>query len=137
MANKIEPQNLAALQKASYLPYMNSLQPILRILLAMFLAICVAVHIIGFFYPVSNEPMWSHTVHILSYGLCLFTFLKRIKHGVFLYLAGMLYPFFFHARCAWEGFNLYGQFNAICVLVVVLLPAIGYQVWLKGKENHI
>lgn len=115
---------------------MNSLQPILRILLAMFLAICVAVHIIGFFYPVSNEPMWSHTVHILSYGLCLFTFLKRIKHGVFLYLAGMLYPFFFHARCAWLSFNE-GHTSAICVLVVIMLPAIGYQVWLKGKENHI
>lgn len=115
----------------------NNLQGILKILLAAFLAICVAVHIIGFFYPVSDEPMWSHAVHTVSYGLCLFAFLTRLKYGIFLYLLGMLYPFFFHARCAWHSFSMYAQFNAICVLVVILLPAIGYQVWQYRKQNHI
>lgn len=115
---------------------MNNPQGILKILLATFLAICVAVHIIGFFYPVSTEPMWSHVVHVLSYGLCLFTLLKHVKHGIFIYLLGMLYPFFFHARCAWLSYNS-GNLSAICILVVLMLPAIGYQVWLRGKENHL
>lgn len=115
---------------------MNNLQSILKILLATFLAICVAVHIIGFFYPVSNEPMWSHALHVAGYGLCLFTLLKPVMHGIFLYLLGMLYPFFFHARCAWQSYNS-GHLSAICILVVIMLPLIGYRVWLHGKENHI
>ena len=115
---------------------MNNLQGLLKILLASFLAICVAVHIIGLFYPVSNEPVWSHIAHVVGYGLCLLAFLKRLKYGIFLYLLGMWYPFFFHARCAWDSYNS-GQLSAICILVVIMLPAIGYRVWLHGKENHI
>ncbi len=106
---------------------------IVKILLGTFLAICVGVHIYGLFYHSFNEPDWSHIVHIISYSLCLFTFLRPIKFRIWLYLLGAVYPFFYHARCFFVPLIELHKFNHICLEVIIVLPLAA---WFILKQNR-
>jgi hypothetical protein len=107
---------------------------LLKALLALFLVICVSVHVYGIFVSATTEPLWSHIVHIISYVICLAAFLFRIKFRMHLYLLGMLYPFFYHARCAWIHFAAHHTLHPICMLVIVMLPLAGLMVRYESKD---
>lgn len=109
------------------------MKTVIKVLLAVFLAICVGVHVAGLFVPVSDETPLSHVVHLLSYSLCLFVFLKRIKFHLILYCIGFIYPFIYHALCLQKTYELTGKVNPICMLVVILLPAIGVWMWMETR----
>jgi len=105
----------------------------LKFLFALFLAICVGVHLYGLGAHFTDESNASHIIHIASYALCLFALLKRVDFRLAIYFVGSLYPFFYHANCAWNTFYLQHTLNGICLLVVVLLPLIGVFI---GKQNR-
>lgn len=105
---------------------------IFRRLMILFLIICLGVHVVGLARPFSSEPVWSHIVHLVSYCLCLYCVVSPPQIGWLLYTIGAIYPFVYHARCAWSQYTLYGHLAAICILVVVLMPAGG---WLVGSRK--
>jgi hypothetical protein len=109
------------------------MKTVIKILLATFLVICVGVHVAGFFVHVSDETPLSHTIHLLSYALCLFVFLKRVKYHLVLYGIGFVYPFVYHALCLEKTYVELHKVNPVCMLVVILLPAIGIWMWLEAK----
>lgn len=104
---------------------------IIKTLLAVFLVVCVGVHVYGFFIHFNNESDLSHVIHLLSYSLCLFTFLKPVQYRVWLYFAGLVYPFVYHALCLGNTYHEHRTVNYVCLLVVVLLPAMAYWIWLE------
>ena len=107
---------------------------IAKILIATFLAICVGVHIYGLYYRLYNEPEWSHFVHILSYSLCLYTFLRPVELRLPLYFTGTIYPFFYHASCFFLGLIEMHKFNYICFEVIIVLPLAGLLLILKQNR---
>lgn len=104
-----------------------------KVLLAAFLAICVGVHVYGLLAPFSSESTLSHLIHLVGYSTCLLSvLLKKNPFTLPLYLCGALYPFFYHALCAWHSYSVAQELNYICWLVVVLLPLGGW--WLRGTK---
>lgn len=101
---------------------------IFRRVMIAFLAICLAVHIAGLLRPFSSEPTWSHLVHLLSYALCLYCVIRPMQLAWVIYTIGTIYPFLYHAPCAWTQYSEHGQLSIVCILVVVLLPAGGWLV---------
>ena len=115
---------------------MKTTRLVIRILIALFLSVAVVVHLVGTFFPGKlPEPLWSHVVHIISYGLCLFTFLRPVKHRVFLFLLGAVYPFMYHANCFFTQLVNSGKFNHICFEVIVILPLAALLIWRNEKSS--
>ena len=106
---------------------------IARILLGTFLAIGVGVHIYGLFYHLYNESDLSHVIHIISYSLCLFAFLRPVKFRLLLYCIGAVYPFFYHANCFFTPLIELHKFNSICLQVIIVLPLAA---WFIQKQNR-
>jgi hypothetical protein len=106
-----------------------------KVLLTVFLVICVGVHVYGLLTHFNNETDLSHIIHLLSYSVCLFTFLKRVKFRLWLYLAGLVYPFAYHALCLGKAYSELHTVNYVCLLVVVLLPAMAYWIWLDESTT--
>jgi hypothetical protein len=104
-----------------------------KILIATFLIICVAVHVYGLFSHSFPESDLSHVVHIISYSLCLFTFLRPVKFRLPLYVLGAVYPFLYHANCFFTPLIQQQKFNAVCLLVIVILPLAA---WWVAKQNR-
>jgi hypothetical protein len=109
----------------------------IKVLIAIFLVIAILVHILGLFTHVSDESLASHLIHIASYSLCLFTFLKPIKFRLWLYCMGMVYPFMFHANCFFMPLIQQQKFNAICLQVIVILPLAAVLIWQWDKAANI
>lgn len=105
---------------------------VIQILISIFLVIAAAVHVVGFFIPVSTESYLSHTIHLLSYCLCLFTFLRPVKFRIALYLMGAVYPVAYHAHCFFSQLINLHLFNSICFQVIVILPLAAVLIY---KEN--
>jgi hypothetical protein len=102
---------------------------IIRALFSIFLAICIGVHIYGLLTHFNNESNASHVVHLISYSLCFYAFLKPINYRLALYSFGSIYPFLYHAHCAWLSYAQYSKWNGVCILVVVMLPLGALWVW--------
>jgi hypothetical protein len=109
------------------------MKTVVKILFATFLVFCIAVHVYGLIRPFSRETPLSHSLHILSYALCLFAFLWNSKYSLPLYCLGALYPVLYHARCAWNSYSDSQTINYICILVVILLPLMA---WFVAKQNR-
>ena len=108
---------------------------VIKVLLALFLVVCVGVHVYGLLEPFSSESTLSHIIHLIGYGTCLLAvLLKKNPFSLSLYLCGALYPFFYHALCAWDTYELSHSLNYICILVIVVLP-LG-AVWVAKKQNE-
>jgi hypothetical protein len=93
-----------------------------QILFAIFLLICIGVHIYGLYGHMTHESTASHFIHIVSYCLCLLAFLVALPGRPFVYSMAAVYPFMFHAHCAWLSLINEGRLNGICILVVAMLP---------------
>ena len=106
---------------------------VVKVLLAVFLTICVLVHVYGLIYHPFPESDLSHIIHILSYSLCLFTFLRPVKYRLLLYCMGAIYPFIYHANCFFTPLIELHKFNSICMLVIIVLPLAG---WLVYKQSR-
>ncbi|MBS1623523.1 MAG: hypothetical protein JSS76_06410 [Bacteroidetes bacterium] len=107
---------------------------IFRRAMILFLLICLAVHIAGLARPFSTEPLWSHIVHLISYSACLYCIVRRPGVGWVIYTLGAIYPFIYHARCTWSQYTVYHHYAAICILVVILLPA---GIWLVRPRQTV
>lgn len=101
---------------------METAEKIVVGLFSLFLLFCAGVHVYGLFVPFNSESTASHTIHLLSYLLCLYSFHNKSSYGKWMYLAGMIYPVAFHAVCAYSTYIHQHRLNGICVLVVVALP---------------
>ncbi len=101
---------------------MKPIQLIVKILFSIFFSICVLVHVAGLFGQYVNEPLWSHIVHIISYCMCFYSLLFAIRYRFWIYMAGAIYPWYYHANCAWMSYTNLHQYNRICLLVVVMMP---------------
>lgn len=110
-----------------------------KVLIALYLTVCVGVHVYGAVHPFSAEPLWSHLVHTFSYALCLLAFLYQVPFRMGIYLLGMLYPFFYHAQCLWVQYSVHQVFSGICFSVVTILPVAGLMVWFiyRPKASNI
>ena len=108
---------------------------IFKILMSVFLVICIGVHVVGVVSPLTGEPLWSHIVHMISYAICLVSVLRPFSWRWVAYTIGAVYPFMYHARCAWTQFAIFGRYSAVCILVVVLLPTGIWLVWPKGPKT--
>src|ERR1700722_1316092 len=95
-----------------------------NILFTIFLIICIAVHVVGLATHYSNEPVYSHIIHLVSYCICLLALLRPIPYRTLIYCLAAIYPFCYHANCAWVSYTLHDKFNGICILVVVEMPLI-------------
>ena len=107
---------------------------IIRGLIALFLTIAVTVHVVGLFMHVSDECILSHIIHIISYSICLFTFLRPVKFRLLLFGVGAVYPFYYHANCFFTHFFQQHYFNSICFEVIVVLPLAALLLFTQ-KEN--
>ena len=108
---------------------MQTTARIFKILFAIFLVICIGVHVYGLFKPITHETTASHLIHIASYSLCLLTFLAPVQGRIIIYSLAAIYPFAFHAHCAWVSLADNGQLNGICILVVVMMPLGAFWIW--------
>ena len=124
-----------AKSELNYFQWMKTTLLILRILIGLFLAIAVAVHIAGLFMHVSDENILSHIIHIISYSLCLFMFLRSVKYRLVLYAIGAIYPFCYHANCFFTHLLQQQKFNSICFEVIVVLPLAALIIWQQETEN--
>jgi cytochrome bd-type quinol oxidase subunit 2 len=112
---------------------MKATRLLVNILFTLFLLICIGVHVVGLTTHFSDEPVYSHIIHLISYCLCLYALLRQVPYRHFIYLFAAVYPFLYHGRCAWNSYSLHGKLNAVCILVVVLMPLIGAWIW--GQSN--
>lgn len=108
---------------------------VIRVLVALFLSICVAVHVYGLITRFNNESIPSHIIHLLSYSLCLFTFLRPVKYRLALYLLGTVYPVWYHAACFFTQLSQLHKFNSICFQVIVILPLAALLLW-QGQTRQ-
>ena len=97
-------------------------------LIALFLIVCIGVHVAGFFVHVSNEGMLSHVIHLISYSLLLLAFLRPVKFRLLLYCIGFIYPFCYHANCFFVSMLQQHHFNSICFDVIFVLPIAGIMI---------
>lgn len=114
---------------------MNPLRLILKILFSFFFTVSVLVHIIGLIKPFSDEPVFSHIIHIVSYSICLFMTIRAGKHPLVLFLAAALYPFLFHSYCAIMPWIEEQRFSPICWMVVFTIPIAALWQWAERNEN--
>ena len=114
---------------------MKAIPLITKALFAIFFVICVAVHVLGLFKQITNEPTWSHIVHTISYCVCLYTLFVSIKYRLWVYIVAASYPFVFHVNCAWHSYVDYNKFNAICILVIIMMPLAAVFIWNMEQEN--
>jgi hypothetical protein len=108
---------------------------IIKYSFAIFLLIAALVHVYGLAYNDTSESTLSHIVHLVSYLVALFTVLKSFKFHVIIYVAAAIYPFYYHLACAVETYNNTGALNAICILVVILMPLIGGWLFKTSSEK--
>lgn len=108
---------------------------VIRVLIALFLSIAIAVHVVELVRPTLDEPVWSHIVHLISYSLCLFTFLRVVKFRLLLYCTAMVYPVMYHANCFFTQLLHFDKFNAICFQVIVILPLAAVLIWQNEKRS--
>ena len=113
---------------------MKIVHHIIRILISLFLIIAITVHVVGLFSPISDEPLWSHVVHLISYSLCLFTFLREQRFRLLLYFMATIYPVAYHAHCFATQLLEFDKFNAICLLVIVVLPLAALLIFIENKK---
>lgn len=117
--------------------YLYTMHTIIKYLFATFLLIAVLVHVYGLIYNDTSESTASHLVHLVSYSAALLAVLKPFKLHVALYMVAAVYPFYYHWVCAVASYKQTGELNAICILVVILMPLIGW--WLfktSGKQEN-
>lgn len=103
------------------------------IALRVFFVIGVSVHIVGLIKPFSAEPVWSHIVHIVSYSICLAAVWLKGNLSRWMYLAGALYPFYYHMQCAVQQ-ALQQQINTICIITCVVLLGGLLLLWQHPKS---
>ncbi len=115
---------------------MKTTRVVIRILIALFLSVAVVVHLVAPFLPGKlPEPLWSHVVHLISYGLCLFTFLRPVKYRLLFFGWGAVYPFMYHAHCFFTQLVNSGKFNPICLIVIVILPLTALLIGRNEKSS--
>jgi len=112
---------------------MKAFNLVFKILLALFFVICLVVHVQGLLYHSYPESNVSHVIHLVSYSVCLLTTLRVINYRLLLYLAGLVYPFCYHANCLWMHYNLEHKISPVCLLVVVLMPLGAGWIWSQRK----
>lgn len=100
--------------------------------LRVFFTVAIAVHIIGLYKPFSTEPVWSHLLHIVSYAACQLAIWKKGNLSRWLYVAGALYPFYYHLQCAIQQ-ALQQQINTICIITCATLVAGLLLLWQQPK----
>jgi hypothetical protein len=101
---------------------MKTVRLITTTLFVLFFVPAVAVHFIGLFKHITDETTASHLIHVVSYGLCLYTFLFPVRHRLTLYITGAVYPFLFHANCFLTPLLQQHKISYVCLLVIVMLP---------------
>jgi hypothetical protein len=101
---------------------MKTLSLIFKYYLALFLVICLGVHVYGLYTHYSNETTQSHITHLVSYSLCLLAVLVKLRYRFLVYSFASVYPFLYHANCAWAGYINAGRLNPICIYVVIMMP---------------
>jgi hypothetical protein len=109
----------------------------IKILISLFLAICIGVHIYGLFYHPFPESDLSHVIHLASYSLCLYSLLSDIKFRFLLYSLGALYPFIYHANCFINQLVELHKFHPICFQVISILPIGAYWIFLQRKKPEV
>ena len=114
---------------------MKAIRITINILFGLFLLICIGVHITGLVTHYSDEPVYSHIIHLVSYCMCLYALLRAIPMRTLIYGLAAVYPFLYHANCAWMSYSLHDKLNPICILVVVLMPLIGVWIWKQSSLN--
>jgi hypothetical protein len=128
-----------------YLQNMKAVQLTINILFTLFLIICIAVHVVGLCVAghlftitsrVSDEPVYSHIIHMVSYCVCLFVLLRPIKYRTLIYCLAAIYPFCYHAHCAWVSYTVHDKFNAICILVIIEMPLIALWIWKQASVKE-
>jgi hypothetical protein len=112
---------------------MKAARLIINILFTLFLIICIAVHVVGLATHYSDEPIYSHIIHLVSYCICVFVLLRPVQYRTLIYCLAAIYPFCYHAHCAWVHYAVQGKFHAVCILVIIEMPLIALWIW-KQKE---
>ena len=102
---------------------------IITLLFALFLLICIGVHIVGLVTKYSDEPIYSHIIHTICYCTCLFALIRPLRYRTEIYSVAAVYPFLYHANCAWMHYSLQGKLHPICILVIILMPLIAAWIW--------
>ena len=107
----------------------------IRILIALFLVICILVHVVGLVRPFSEETVLSHILHIISYGMCLAAFWLYFPFRIPVYLIGAVYPLYIHGDCLAHYLSAEHRVNIICLLVVVVLPLAAIWMFYEHRKT--
>lgn len=117
-----------------YFQIMKYQNTLFRILFSLFLVVCIAVHIYGLLTHFNEESNLSHVIHTISYALCLFAYLFPVRFRLWLYVAGAAYPVAYHAYCFFGQLYELHKMNAICLLVILLIPLAAMEVSRLNKK---
>lgn len=111
---------------------MKPLEIVVKILFALFFIPAIGVHVYGLIHPFTDESIPSHIIHVLSYSICFYTFLRPMKYRLALYGLAAIYPFAYHANCFFSHLLQQNKFTPVCLLVIVMMPMGA--VWIKWRK---
>jgi hypothetical protein len=115
---------------------MKAAQLIVNFLFITFLFICIGVHVYGLARRFNDESIPSHIIHLVSYCVCLLALLRPIQYRTLIYCLAAIYPFCYHAHCAWVSYTVHDKFNAICILVIIEMPLIALWIWKQSSMKQ-
>ncbi len=105
---------------------------IIRILLSVFFAIAIGVHIYYVLEP-DTQPFWWHCIYYITYGTCWWMILSKNKYRILIYSVMMVFPFITHLYYAYKHIPAFDSMFWICLLVCIMLPLGFFS--LKGFKN--
>ena len=99
-----------------------------NILLSIFFAIAIAVHI---YYVMNgdNQPLWWHGIYFVTYGTCWWMLFSKNKYSSLIYAIMALFPFITHVYYGYQHFSQLDAEFWVCILTCVML-LLGF-LWIK------
>ncbi len=101
---------------------MKTASLLFKIYLALFMVSGIIFHVYALYTHFTRETEQMHLIHLLSYSLCLLAVLVNLRYRFMVYTLAAVYPFIYHANCAWVSFIDLGKLNPICIYVVIMMP---------------
>ena len=107
---------------------------VFKILLSVFFAIAIGVHIYYVIKP-DTQPFWWHLLYYITYGVCWWMLFSKNEYRRAVYVMMALFPFVTHLYYGYQHFPSLDAMFWICLLVCVLLPAGYFLINEKATEE--
>jgi hypothetical protein len=93
---------------------------ILKILLSVFFAIAIGVHIYYVIKP-DTQPFWWHLLYYITYGGCWWMLFSKNKYRPAIYVTMALFPFATHVYYGYQHLRQLDTELWVCILTCIML----------------